>query len=96
MENEIGYQLSPELIALRENVRRIIKDEVIPAEARVDPDAAEIDEDDYWRIARKVQAAEAVSATFKRGIDLRQGARVVGNAHAQPIWLAPALTAHSS
>jgi acyl-CoA dehydrogenase len=57
MENEIGYQLSPELIAVRENVRRIIKDEVIPAEARVDPDAAEIDEDDYWRIARKVQAA---------------------------------------
>jgi acyl-CoA dehydrogenase len=57
MENENGYQLPPELIAVRENVRRIIKDEVIPAEARVDPDAAEIDEDDYWRIARKVQAA---------------------------------------
>jgi acyl-CoA dehydrogenase len=57
MENETGYQLPPELIALRENVRRIIKDEVIPAEARVDPDAAEIEEDDYWRIARKVQAA---------------------------------------
>ncbi|HEY1851177.1 MAG TPA: acyl-CoA dehydrogenase family protein [Candidatus Binataceae bacterium] len=57
MENETGYQLPPELIALRENVRRIIKDEIIPAEARVDPDAAEIEEDDYWRIARKVQAA---------------------------------------
>jgi len=57
MENENGYRLPPELIAVRENVRRIIKDEVIPAEARVDPDAAEIDEDDYWRIARKVQAA---------------------------------------
>jgi hypothetical protein len=68
MENEIGYQLPSELIAVRENVRRIIKDEVIPAEARVDPDAAEIDEDDYWRIARKVQAAEAVSATLKRGM----------------------------
>jgi len=57
MENGNGYQLSPELLALRDNVRRIIKDEVIPAEARVDPDAAEIEEDDYWRIARKVQAA---------------------------------------
>ena len=57
MENETGYQLPPELIALRENVRRIISDEIIPAETRVDPDAAEIDEDDYWRIARKVQAA---------------------------------------
>ena len=58
MENAGGYQLSSELIALRDNVRRIIKDEVIPAEARVDPDAAEIDEEDYWRIARKVQAAD--------------------------------------
>jgi acyl-CoA dehydrogenase len=57
MENADGYQLPEELIALRENVRRIVKDEVIPAEARVDPDAAEIEEDDYWRIARKVQAA---------------------------------------
>jgi len=57
MENNDGYQHSPELIALRDNVRRIIKEEVIPAEARVDPDAAEIEDDDYWRIARKVQAA---------------------------------------
>ena len=47
MESEQGYQLPPELLALRDNVRRIIKDEVIPAEARVDPDAAEIGEDDY-------------------------------------------------
>ncbi len=53
MENEGGYQLPAELIALRENVRRIIKEEVIPAEARVDADAAEIQEHDYWRIARK-------------------------------------------
>ena len=59
MENAgaIGYQLAQELISLREQVRRIIHDEVIPAESRVDPDAAEILDDDYWAIAKKTQAA---------------------------------------
>jgi acyl-CoA dehydrogenase len=55
--SSIGYQLPPELAALREQVRRIIQDEVIPAEGRVDPDAAEIREEDYWSIVRKTQAA---------------------------------------
>lgn len=55
--NRSGYQLPPELVSLREQVRRIIHDEVIPAESKLDPDAAEIREDDYWRIAKKVQAA---------------------------------------
>jgi acyl-CoA dehydrogenase len=53
----IGYQLPPELISLREQVRRVIRDEVVPAESRVDPDAAEILDDDYWAIAKKTQAA---------------------------------------
>lgn len=53
----VGYQLPQELISLREQVRRIIHDEVIPAESRVDPDAAEILDDDYWSIAKKTQAA---------------------------------------
>jgi acyl-CoA dehydrogenase len=52
----IGYQLPQELVSLREQVRRIIHDEVIPAESRVDPDAAEILEDDYWAIANKTRA----------------------------------------
>ena len=55
--NPSGYQLPSELVSLREQVRRIIHDEVIPAESKLDPDAAEILEDDYWRIAKKVQAA---------------------------------------
>ncbi|MBV8772164.1 MAG: hypothetical protein JO166_07530 [Deltaproteobacteria bacterium] len=35
----IGYQLPEELVAVREQVRRIIQDEVIPAESRVDVSA---------------------------------------------------------
>ncbi|HYB91884.1 MAG TPA: acyl-CoA dehydrogenase family protein [Candidatus Binataceae bacterium] len=54
---QTGFQLSDELTALRDQVGRIIRDEIIPAERKVDPDAPEIGEDDYWRIARKVQAA---------------------------------------
>lgn len=57
MEEDKGFELSEELQRLREQVRRIIRDEVIPAEARVDPDAAEIREDDYWRIAKKTQSS---------------------------------------
>jgi len=52
-----GYQIPEELAALRDQVRRIIRDEIIPIEAKCDPDAPEIPEDDYWRIAKKVQAA---------------------------------------
>jgi acyl-CoA dehydrogenase len=52
-----GYQLPAELIALRDQVGKIIRDEIIPVEARIDPDAPEIPEDDYWRIARKAQSA---------------------------------------
>src|SRR6516162_9462241 len=52
-----GYQLPAELVALRDQVGKIIRDEIIPIEARIDPDAPEIPEDDYWRIARKAQSA---------------------------------------
>ena len=52
-----GYQLPQELVALRDQVKRVIREEVIPAEAKVDPDAPEILDEDYWRIAHKVQAA---------------------------------------
>jgi acyl-CoA dehydrogenase len=57
MEIQEGYKISPELAQLREQVRKIIRDEIIPAEARVDPDAPEINDDDYWRVAKKVKAA---------------------------------------
>src|SRR5271170_553630 len=57
MDTDNGFVLSPELRALRDQVGKIIREEIIPIEARCDPDAAEIPEDDYWRIARKAQAA---------------------------------------
>ena len=57
MDAENGFALSPELRALRDQVGKIIREEIIPIEARCDPDAPEIPEDDYWRIARKAQAA---------------------------------------
>ncbi len=57
MDSDHGYAIAPELDAARQQVRRIIHDEIIPIEAKVDPDAAEIPEDDYWRLAKKTQAA---------------------------------------
>jgi acyl-CoA dehydrogenase len=57
MDADNGFALSPELRALRDQVGKIIREEIVPIEARCDPDAAEIPEDDYWRIARKAQAA---------------------------------------
>src|SRR5437879_11798477 len=52
-----GYQLPDELLVLREQIRRIIRDEIIPIEQRIDPDAPEIPEDDYLRPAVETRAA---------------------------------------
>ncbi len=52
-----GYVLPQELELMREQVRRIVREEVIPAEAKCDPDAPEISEADYRRIAAKVKQA---------------------------------------
>src|ERR1700721_315851 len=57
MDADNGFVLSPELRALRDQVGKIIREEIIPIEARCDPDAPEIPEADTWRIARKAQAA---------------------------------------
>jgi acyl-CoA dehydrogenase len=52
-----GFSLPSELIALREQVRRIVRDEIIPIEQRIDPDAPEIPDDDFQRLAAKTKAA---------------------------------------
>ena len=57
MDTENGFALSPELAALRDQVGKIIREEIIPIEARIDPDAPEIPENEYWPLARKMQAA---------------------------------------
>ena len=56
-ETQNGFALSPELRTLRDQVGKIIREEIIPIESRIDPDAPEIPEAEYWPIARKVQAA---------------------------------------
>ncbi len=52
-----GFRLPDELLALREQIRRVVRDEVIPVEQRIDPDAPELPEDDYQKIAAKTKAA---------------------------------------
>ena len=52
-----GYQLPRELMALREQIRRFIRDEIIPLEQRIDPDAADLPVEDYRRLAEKTKAA---------------------------------------
>ncbi len=55
MTDMSGFQLSEELKMICEQVRRIIEEDVMPAESRVDPDAPEIGEEDYQRISKKVK-----------------------------------------
>ena len=52
-----GYQLPDELQAVREQVRRFIRDEIIPIEQRIDPDAPEIPDEDFRRLSEKTKAA---------------------------------------
>jgi acyl-CoA dehydrogenase len=52
-----GFQLPDELLLLREQVRRFVRDEIFPLEARLDPDAADIPEEDYRRLSAKTNAA---------------------------------------
>ena len=44
-------------MAIREQVRRIVRDDIIPLEQRIDPDAPEIPEADFRRLSEKTKAA---------------------------------------
>ena len=57
MDSFPGYTLPAELGLLRDQVRRLIRDEIIPLEHRLDPDAGEIPEEDYRRLMAKTKAA---------------------------------------
>src|SRR5436309_4506717 len=52
-----GYTRPAELGLLRDQVRRFIREEIIPLEQRLDPDAGEIPEEDYRRLMAKTKAA---------------------------------------
>lgn len=52
-----GFQLSEELVILRDQVRRIIREEILPVEQTIDPDASEIPTEDYARISKMTKDA---------------------------------------
>ena len=57
MDSFPGYTLSAELVLLRDQVHRFIREEIIPLEQRLDPDAGDLPEDDYRRLMAKTKAA---------------------------------------
>src|SRR2546428_2243188 len=54
-----GYRLPEELVALREQVRRFVRDEIIPVEQRIAPDAAELPDQEYPRPLGKTKSGGA-------------------------------------
>ncbi len=52
-----GYTLPEELRRLGDSIRRFIREEIIPLEQRLDPDAPGIPDDDYKRLSEKTKAA---------------------------------------
>ena len=52
-----GYRLPDELVFLREQIRRFIRDEIIPLEQRLDPDAPDVPAEDFQRLSAKTKAA---------------------------------------
>src|SRR3989440_7187687 len=52
-----GFTLPDELRLIREQIRRFIREEIIPLEQRLDPDAPSLPEEDWERLASKTKAA---------------------------------------
>lgn len=52
-----GYTLPPELELLKDQVRRFVREEIIPLEQRLDPDAGDLPVEDYQRLMAKNKAA---------------------------------------
>jgi acyl-CoA dehydrogenase len=52
-----GFTLPDELRVLREQIRRFIREEIIPLEQRIDPDAPGIPPEEWERLASKTKAA---------------------------------------
>src|SRR3989442_9900226 len=51
-----GFTLPDELRLIREQVRRFIREEIIPLEQRLDPDAPGIPDEDFKRLSEKTKA----------------------------------------
>jgi acyl-CoA dehydrogenase len=52
-----GFTLPDELRVLRDQIRRFIREEILPLEQRLDPDAPEIPHEDFLRLSAKTKAA---------------------------------------
>src|SRR5262245_43054266 len=52
-----GFTMPDELRRLGEQIRRFIREEIIPLEQRLDPDAPGIPDEDYERLSSKTKAA---------------------------------------
>src|SRR2546421_11633094 len=52
-----GFTLPDALRLIREQIRRFIREEIIPLEQRLDPDAPSLPEEDWERLASKTKAA---------------------------------------
>jgi acyl-CoA dehydrogenase len=52
-----GFTLPDELRVLRDQIRRFVRDEIIPLEQRLDPDAPGIPDEEFERLAAKTRAA---------------------------------------
>src|SRR5262249_57729903 len=52
-----GFTLPEELKLLGEQIRRFVQDEIIPLERTLDPDAPDIPDEDFARLAAKTKAA---------------------------------------
>jgi acyl-CoA dehydrogenase len=52
-----GFILPEELRRLGAEVRRIVQDEIVPLEQRIDPDAPDIPREDFLRLSAKTKAA---------------------------------------
>ena len=61
--------LREEHVMLRDQVRRFVREEIIPLEAKLDPDASELDPADHARLVEKTKGLEA---TQQESIDQLQ------------------------
>ncbi len=58
MTDFAGYSLPEELRLLQQQIRRFVREEILPAEQAVDPDAADLPTEVYDRLSAKTKAAK--------------------------------------
>jgi alkylation response protein AidB-like acyl-CoA dehydrogenase len=63
----MDFEPSSEQQMLIDQVRRYVREEIIPLEARLDPDASELDPEDYKRLTEKTRRW-ACSASTSQGV----------------------------